>query len=203
MSDVMEKAWPRGIFIMFALGSLAPFLQAQVPPVEFANLREDVHLLTQRIQEMQLRIEQLEHDNQTLKAKAQGATQSYATVSQLNDAVTDLSKQIRTAVATGKSETLQQIGAQMDKLAKQTNAALESLAKNVNASRASASPVSSPVFSDDYPKEGVTYTVQKGDTLSVIAKKTGGSVKDIINANKLSDPSKIQYGQTLFIPGGK
>jgi LysM repeat protein len=55
-------------------------------------------------------------------------------------------------------------------------------------------------FSDDFPKEGVSYTVQKGDTLAVIAKKTGAKQQDIINANKLADPSKINLGQTLFIP---
>jgi LysM repeat protein len=49
----------------------------------------------------------------------------------------------------------------------------------------------------------VSYTVQKGETLATIAKKTGAKVQDIINANKLTDPSKIQVGQVLFVPGGK
>lgn len=48
-----------------------------------------------------------------------------------------------------------------------------------------------------------TYTVQKGDTLARIAKKTGGRVQDIINANKITDPALIQVGQTLFIPQSK
>ena len=29
------------------------------------------------------------------------------------------------------------------------------------------------------------------------------SPQDIVNANKLADPSRITVGQTLFIPGGK
>jgi LysM repeat protein len=58
-------------------------------------------------------------------------------------------------------------------------------------------------FSDDYSKEGVSYTVQKGDTLALIAKKTGAKQQDIINANKIADPARIAVGQTLFIPGGK
>jgi LysM repeat protein len=37
----------------------------------------------------------------------------------------------------------------------------------------------------------------------VIARKTGARAQDIINANKLADPSRIQAGQVLFIPGGK
>lgn len=201
MSDFMEKACLRGIFIVFALASLASFLQAQSPAVEFANLREDVHLLTQRVQELQLRVEQLEQENNQLRARTQSASQSYATVAQLNEAVADLNRAIRTAAASSKSETLQQVSVQMEKLARQTNTAIESLAKNVSSTR--SSPVSSPVFSDDYPKEGVNYTVQKGDTLASLSKKTGASTKDIINANKISDPSLIRVGQALFIPGGK
>jgi LysM repeat protein len=49
----------------------------------------------------------------------------------------------------------------------------------------------------------VSYTVQKGDTIAEIAKKTGAKQQDIINANKISDPSRITVGQTLFIPGAK
>jgi LysM repeat protein len=45
--------------------------------------------------------------------------------------------------------------------------------------------------------------VQKGDSLASIAKKTGARQQDIINANKISDPSRITTGQTLFIPAGK
>jgi LysM repeat protein len=199
---LMEKAWLRTIFIPFAFASLASFLPAQTPGIELANLREDVRLLNQRVGEMQLRIEQLEHDNQQLREKNQGAAQSFATVSQLNEAVSDLNRSIKSANASTKNETLQQVGAQMEKLARQTNAAIESLSKNVNSAR-TASPVAPVTFSDDFPKEGTTYTVLKGDTIGSIAKKTGASPKDIINANKLADPSKIHAGQALFIPGGK
>ena len=57
--------------------------------------------------------------------------------------------------------------------------------------------------SEDFPKEGINYTVQNGDSLAVIAKKNNAKQQDIINANKISDPSKIRAGQTLFIPQGK
>jgi LysM repeat protein len=180
--------------------TLAPFLRAQSGNVELANLREDVRLLTQRIGDLQLRVEQLERENQDLREKNSGAARNYATVSQLNDSVADLNRAIKSSAAATKSETLQQVSIQMEKLAHQTNVAMESLAKNVTTTR---SPVAAPTFSDDYPKQGTTYTVQKGDTLATIVKKTGASAKDIINANKLSDPSKIQAGQTFFIPGGK
>jgi LysM repeat protein len=192
----------RGAIFFMALASLASFLPAQNAGVELANMREDVHMLSQRLSDLQLRLEQVEKENRELRSKSANAAQSYATVAQLNEAVADLNRAIKSSAASTKNETLQQVSGQIEKLAHQTNAAIESLAKGVNASRAS-SPVSPPVFSEDYPKEGITYTVQKGDSIGSIVKKTGASAKDIINANKLADPSKIHAGQALFIPGGK
>jgi LysM repeat protein len=90
------------------------------------------------------------------------------------------------------------VSAQLEKLGKQTNAALDSLAKS-QATR----PTVHTNFAEDYSKEGISYTVQKGDSLASIAKKTGAKQQDIVNANKISDPSRIAVGQTLFIPGGK
>jgi LysM repeat protein len=187
---------------LFLAGALlaaasAPSAAAQV---ELANLREDVRGLTQRVGELALRVEQLERENAELRSRLGSAGKSQATIAQLNDAVAELNRKLQSAVADAKNDTLQHVATQMEKLAKQTNAALDSLAK-VQGTR----PAVQTTFSDDYPKQGVSYTVQPGDTLSVIAKKTGAKQQDIINANKLADPSRITVGQTLFIPnsGGK
>lgn len=173
----------------------ASFVAAQSPGLEIANLREDVRVLSQRVGELSLRLEQLERENAELRGQARAGEKSYATLAQLNESVAELSRQINAAVGAAKTETLQQVASQMEKLARQTNVAIESVAKS-----GSARPV---VFGEDYPKEGISYTVQKGDSLAAIAKKTGARQQDIINANKLSDPSRIAAGQTLFIPGGK
>ncbi len=48
-----------------------------------------------------------------------------------------------------------------------------------------------------------TYTVQKGDTLTSIARKVYGNparFKDIAAANGISDPNKIKAGQVLTLP---
>jgi formylglycine-generating enzyme required for sulfatase activity/serine/threonine protein kinase len=63
----------------------------------------------------------------------------------------------------------------------------------------SAVPVAA-TFSDDFPKMGVSYTVQRGDSLSRIAHRFNASVDDIRNANRISDETKIKVGQVLFIP---
>lgn len=180
--------------------ALAVTASAQTNPaqLELANLREDVRGAVQRVGELALRVEQLERENQELRGHAASAEKASVTLNQLNDAIATLRQSMHTADANTKAETLQQVSVQLEKLAKQTNAAIDSLAKGM----ATRTPVQTS-FTEDYSKEGVSYTIQKGETLAMIAKKTGARVQDIINANKLSDPSRIQAGQTLFIPGGK
>lgn len=168
---------------------------ADNPRVELASLRQDVLLLTQRVGELTMSVEQLTRDNSSLQAKA---SQSFVTVEQLNRAIADLNRTMQAALADQKRETLAQVGGQIERLGKQTNAALDALAKN-QATR----PAVQTTFSEEFPKEGVNYTVQAGDTLAVIARKNNAKQQDIINANKISDPSKIRVGQTLFIPQGK
>ncbi len=184
---------------------LCPLLFGQgynAAAVELANLREDVRMLSQRLGEVQVRLEQMERENNDLRAKSQLSAQSYATLSQLNEGLAELSRTLKSEISASKSETAQQTAAQIKKLAEKTNAALAEIEKR--AKSAPTSPVSSaPVFSDDFSKEGIVYTVEKGDTLDAIARKTGGSKRDITNANTIVDPTKIQVGQKLFIPGGK
>jgi LysM repeat protein len=162
---------------------------------ELAGLREDVRLLAQRVGELSLTVEQLNRDNSSLQAKA---SQSYVTLEQLNKTIADLNRSMQSGLAEQKRETLAQVGSQLERLARQTQAAIDAVAKN-QATR----PAVQTTFSEDFPKEGVNYTVQSGDSLAVIAKKTGAKQQDIINANKLADPSKLRAGQTLFIPQGK
>lgn len=162
---------------------------------ELASLREDVRELKQRIGELSLTVEQLNRENSALQSKA---NQSYATIEQLNKAIADLSRSVQGDLTEQKREILTHVATQLEKMGKQTNAALEALAKN-QATR----PAVQTSFSEDFPKQGVNYTVQPGDTLSAIAQKNGAKMQDIVNANKLSDPTKIRPGQTLFIPLGK
>ena len=163
------------------------------PAYELASLREDVRLLSQRVGDLSLRVEQLERANNSLQAKS---NQAYITLAQLNEAIADAQKTTQIALREQKRETLQQVSVQLEKLANETQAAINALAKGA----ATRPAVTTPTFSDNYPKEGASYTVQRGDTLSSIAHKTGAKMQDIINANKIADPTRLQVGQTLFIP---
>ena len=180
---------------VFSLVLSGPLAAQFDPRTDMANLRQDVMLLNQRVGELTMAVEQLTRENSALQSRA---SQNYVTLDQLNRAIADVNRLIQASLADQRKEVLNQVAAQMEKLGKQTNAALDAMAKN-QATR----PVVQTTFSEDFPKEGINYTVQTGDTLSSIAQKTGAKQADIINANKLSDPAKIRVGQTLFIPQGK
>lgn len=58
-----------------------------------------------------------------------------------------------------------------------------------------------PVATPDEPViEGDEYVVQKGDTLSKIAKACGLTVKELAEANDIENPNLIRKGATLIIP---
>lgn len=181
-----------GLFLLLFAGSVS----AQSDPrYELASLRQDVMLLTQRVGELTMTVEQLNRENNALQAKA---NQSYVTLDQLNKAIAEMNRVMQSELSDQKREVLSQVAGQMSKLGSQTNAALDALAKN----QATRPPVQTN-FTEDFPKEGINYTVQSGDTLSGIAQKHNARVSDIINANKVTDPRSIRIGQTLFIPQGK
>ncbi len=58
----------------------------------------------------------------------------------------------------------------------------------------------SPVYAQDFIT-GPTYTIQPGDTLSIIAAKFGVSVDDIITVNRIENPNFLSAGQQIIIPG--
>jgi LysM repeat protein len=46
----------------------------------------------------------------------------------------------------------------------------------------------------------IIYTIEKGDTLIPIARKFGVTVKEITDANGISDPRRLRIGQEIIIP---
>lgn len=182
-------------FLSLVVVTLARGQQGDPTRYEFTSLREDLRILSQRVGELSLAVEQLTRDNAALQASA---GKNYVTLEQLNKTVADINRTMQSALNENKRETLAQVGGQLEKLAKQTQAAIDAVAKN-QATR----PAVQANFAEDFPKEGINYTVQAGDTISEIAQKTNARVQDIVNANKISDPTRIRVGQTLFIPQGK
>ncbi len=63
-------------------------------------------------------------------------------------------------------------------------------------------PEPAPLAPTAAPQPGSEYTIQKGDTLAVIAKKNGVSLKALQEANPGVVPTKLKIGQKLVIPAG-
>lgn len=63
----------------------------------------------------------------------------------------------------------------------------------------SASPRAASVKT---PEGAVTHEVKPGETVGAIAKKYHVRTQDLLVANNIADPRKIQAGQILVIPGG-
>lgn len=61
-------------------------------------------------------------------------------------------------------------------------------------------PVSETVATEAPPPTQVTYVVQSGDSLSVIAQRFGVSTQELADFNAIADVSTIKIGQELTIP---
>lgn len=63
-------------------------------------------------------------------------------------------------------------------------------------------PAPTIIASTPLPSEaGRTYTVQPGDSPASIAEQFGVSVEELMEANSIVDPTGLQVGQVLTIPG--
>lgn len=163
---------------------------APASAIDVANLQEDVRGLQQRVGDLSLRVEQLEAENAALHDQlAKGRS---ITPEQLAAALADLRQSLAAAVGSARDDILRQVDGKLAALQRESTAAA--------AAPARTTPAAAGNFSDNFPKQGTTYVVQKGDTLALIAKKNHAKFQDIVNANRLADPSRILVGQTLFIP---
>lgn len=167
------------------------------PQYQIASIEEDIRVLDERTRGLSLQIEQITRENTQLREKMDRVdelTKSIVTVAELNRAVAEATR----GYQSGDREMLLKVTKQVEQLAKQTQAAIDSLAAGVASRPSGTKPKVN--FTEDYPKNGIMYTVQSGDTLSSIATRFDSTIGWIKNANKISEPRDLQVGQTLFIP---
>jgi LysM repeat protein len=207
---MMKKNWNCFATLVLSISAVAILFSSQLraqsygggqQQIQLANVKEDIRVLDERTRLLTAQVEDLTRENQRLRDRLEMAEKvtnsqagSFVTLSQMNQAIADLAAGLRES----DRETVIKVTKQMEALANQTQKALNSLAKSASVRSANSAP---PIkFTDNYPKTGVTYTVQSGDTLSSIATKHNSTTKDIQNANKISDPKQLQVGQILFLP---
>lgn len=63
--------------------------------------------------------------------------------------------------------------------------------------------VSAEAVEPDPDNQETTYTIQRGDILGFIARDYGISVNELMEANGITDPNRIEVGQVLVIPSSE
>ena len=165
-----------------------------------ANLKQDLELINREVTSLRTEVEMLRRENAQLKVvmdqtnRANKLGQQNGLVLELQNRMQSLelafkqSERARGANQEDISKKFQQIIAQMNRGFEQVTTA------NTSA------PEKAPTFSTDYPPNGFVHKVEKGETVSSIAKKYNSKVSWIINANQIADPTKVFVGRELFVP---
>lgn len=193
------------LFVIFAATLCAPSAWAQSGRSDLVGMREDLNILSRQMSRIQLEMEELRRHNEELSrelrsrdAKIQQITASVNAVSETTRAqLQTLEKDLQTTNQQTRKEIIAEVTRQIEALAAQTQKAFDELAGSIGGVAALTPAVT---FSDDYPRNGVTYEVKRGDTLSGIARMHNSTIRDIQNANRIANPKELKVGQVIFVP---
>lgn len=166
--------------------------------LEFRQLSEQISALTRTQEVLDTRLTRLE-------AQATAAPRTPDELAALRREV----QSVRAERETLKKEITDDLAGRIEKIAARQqadiNAARASVA-SAGAARASAAPTGAAGAARASGgaaaagRGGYEHKVERGQTLSEIARGYNKSVESILKANKLSNPSSIRVGQVLFIP---
>ncbi len=158
-------------------------------------------MLKQQLGEIRLELERLFRASNSLQIRLKALEQKnsgsgFISEKFFNQELVSLRSEFNRLNKANKEQIISQVSAQIRALASETEKSLQSLAGSGGA------PATLKVveFSDNYPKSGIYYKVQTGDTISKIAKESGSKISYIINANKIPNPDRLMVGKELFIP---
>jgi LysM repeat protein len=194
----MQLVFPSSLLLCFIFGSvcLSGNLSAQNQEARalVADLSQDIALMDRQIRGLKLDIEILK-DNQAETLNKSSIRALELKLNQMSNDLNILKKAVSAQEKRIKQAILNEVAEQMDAYVSQINSQIaftESQVKSADVKK---------VFSDSYPKSGVSYEVQSGDTLSQIAAQFGSKVQYIQDANQINDPARdLRVGDIIFIP---
>ena len=181
------------------LFSFANFAKASI---EIANFKQDLELLSREVAGLRSEVENMRRENAKLQMSLdqisrktrQGNDDSQNLVSLMDGRLGDLRKRIISNELVQKSFQ-DDVDGKIQQLVLQMNESFDRISTT-----SSATPKVQDTFSTDYPQKGFVHKVEKGETVSSIAKKYKSKISLIINANQISDPTKVFVGRELFVP---
>ena len=169
--------------------------------VQVANLKQDLELISREVAGLRSEVELLRRENAQLRVVVQSFSKkahsdqgiSAAQMVQVTGRLSSIEKNVQEKAGSQvKMQTT--VNQQMQELIKQMNDGFEKI------SQGPTTPTPAMSFSTDYPQKGFVHKVEKGETVSSIAKKYESRVKWIIDANQITDPTKVSVGKELFVP---
>ena len=194
----MQLVFPLSMLLCFVFSSFFVsgqlLAQTQEARVLVADLTQDIALMDRQIRSLSLEVEILKEKNE----KAINGPSYRALEMKLDQISNDLNA-LKSDLSTQEKRIKQEV---LDKLAKQMNIYVSNINSQLGYPNiAEKNSDAKNVFPNNYPKSGVSYEVQPGDTLSEIAVRFGSRVEHIQNANQINDPSKdLRVGDIIFIP---
>lgn len=163
-----------------------------------ADLQQDMALLRREVGQLRLEVEQLRRENEELSRRLRGVQSSTVGTEAVRQQVSLVKSEVGAQNESLKREIIALVKKDLEAMAAQTNSNIQKLAAVIGTRPQADLPAN---FSDDYPKTGVTYTVQSGDSISRIARKMNSRIKWIQDANKIADPSRgLRVGDEIFVP---
>lgn len=169
-----------------------------------ANVSQDIALLDRELRSLKLEVQLLSEQ----KVVSEGAVNMQSLsgrlkrleeeLSSLKRALSEQENAIKTAVLTEVSEAMEDYFSEIKVLLTDSTNNLSPTNPRVRSEQASGVKTE---FSENFPKSGISYEVQSGDTLSQIALKFGSKVAYIQDANQIVNPARdLRVGDVIFIP---
>ena len=194
----MHMVYPLSLLLCFIFsnafvsGNLSA--QNQEARALVADLSQDIALMDRQVRGLKLDIEILKEN----QAETNKESSIRALEIKLNQMSNDLNA-LKTAISAQEKRIKQAV---LDEVAKQMNVYVSNINSQLGLKNNSEKKSEvKEVFTDNYPKSGVSYEVQSGDTLSQIAVQFGSKVEYIQNANQINDPARdLRVGDIIFIP---
>ena len=165
-----------------------------------ASLREDVELLSRTVGQLQLRVESLERQNDDLQQRQQRQQQTLAALSARLATFGDTLEPRLDGLPAREQSLRREITGEVARLIEQLQREIQRQLDGMTAPAAAVPETPSVVLDDNFPQNGVRYTVQRGETMSGIARDHGSRVIWIQKANRITDPRTLRAGQEIFIP---
>ncbi len=194
----MQLVFPVSLLLCFIFSSVCMngnlSAQNQEARALVADLSQDIALMDRQIRGLKLDIEILK-DNQLETLNKSSVRSLELKLNQMSNDLNALKDTVSAQEKRIKQALLDEVAKQMNTYVSQINTQIgftENRANNTDVKK---------VFSDTYPKSGVSYEVQSGDTLSQIAVQFGSKVQYIQDANQINDPARdLRVGDIIFIP---